>query len=65
MDTVEVPRKSLFRPDEVAQLADLSKRTIYRMVRRGDLVGERKDQGPIRIPRDEVIRLLREEENGA
>ena len=42
--------KRFYRPDEVADLLRLSRRTIYRMVGRGDLESIRFGTGSIRIP---------------
>lgn len=50
--------KRFFRPDEVAQLLDLSRRTIYRMLRDGRLAGVRWGSGPWRIPRETLVALL-------
>jgi excisionase family DNA binding protein len=51
--------KRVFRPDEVAQILSLSRRTVYRMIRDGRLPGI-KDSGPWRIPRETLERLLAE-----
>jgi excisionase family DNA binding protein len=53
-----VTNKRFFRPDEVAQILDLSRRTIYRMIRDGRLPGVRWGSGPWRIPRETLITLL-------
>lgn len=54
-----VPSKDLFRPDEVAVLVGLSKRTIYRKLAREEIAGQQKrDGGPLWVPRDSVINLL-------
>ncbi len=50
--------KRFFRPDEVAQILDLSRRTIYRMIRDGRLPGMRWGSGPWRIPRETLAALL-------
>jgi len=50
--------KRLFRPDEVAQILALSRRTVYRMIRDGRLPGIRGDSGPWRIPRETLERLV-------
>ncbi len=54
--------KRFFRPDEVAMLLDLSRRTIYRMIRDGRLNGVKWGSGPWRIPRESLIGLFPEED---
>ncbi|MBM4275150.1 MAG: helix-turn-helix domain-containing protein [Deltaproteobacteria bacterium] len=49
--------KRVFRPDEVAQILALSRRTVYRMIRDGRLPGV-KDSGPWRVPWKTLERLL-------
>jgi len=51
-------KKRLFRPDEVAQILCLSRRTIYRMIRDGRLPAVRLGAGPWRISRDTLLMLL-------
>ena len=53
-----VMKKRMFRPDEVAQILCLSRRTIYRMIRDGRLPAVRLGQGPWRIPREALLMLL-------
>lgn len=53
--------KRFFRPDEVAQILALSRRTIYRMIRDGRLLGVRWGSGPWRIPREALATFLDEE----
>ncbi len=50
--------KRFFRPDEVAALLDLSRRTIYRMIRDGRLGGVKWGSGPWRIPRESLAGLF-------
>ena len=50
--------KRFFRPDEVAALLALSRRTIYRMIRDGRLAGVKLGSGPWRIPRSSLESLL-------
>jgi len=50
--------KRFFRPDEVARLLDLSRRTIYRMIRDGRLHAVKWGSGPWRIPREALRALL-------
>lgn len=54
--------KRYFRPDEVAALLALSRRTIYRMMRDGRLPGIKLGAGPWRIPRETLVDLLQTEE---
>lgn len=51
-------KKRLFRPDEVAQILCLSRRTIYRMIRDGRLPAVRLGAGPWRISRETLLMLL-------
>jgi excisionase family DNA binding protein len=51
-------KKRLFRPDEVAQILCLSRRTIYRMIRDGRLPAVRLGAGPWRISRETLLTLL-------
>jgi excisionase family DNA binding protein len=51
-------KKRMFRPDEVAQILCLSRRTIYRMIRDGRLPAVRLGSGPWRIPRETLLMLL-------
>ena len=51
-------KKRLFRPDEVAQILCLSRRTIYRMIRDGRLAAVRLGAGPWRISRETLLTLL-------
>lgn len=53
--------KRFFRPDEVAEILALSRRTVYRMIRDGRLNGVRWGSGPWRIPRETLAALLAEE----
>jgi excisionase family DNA binding protein len=51
-------KKKLFRPDEVAQILCLSRRTIYRMICDGRLPAFRLGAGPWRITREILTQLL-------
>jgi excisionase family DNA binding protein len=50
--------KKFFRPDEVARLLALSRRTVYRMINDGRLPGIRLGSGPWRIPREALAAFL-------
>ncbi len=54
-------QKRFFRPDEVAAILALSRRTIYRMIRDGRLPGVKWGAGPWRIPRESLASLFLEE----
>ncbi len=58
------PHKRFYRPDEVAALLDLSRRTIYRMIRDGRIPGIKWGSGPWRIPQESLAGLLSEDESG-
>ena len=51
-------KKKLFRPDEIAQILCLSRRTIYRMIRDGRLPAVRLGAGPWRVSRETLLTLL-------
>ncbi len=52
------PTKRFWRPDEVAQVLALSRRTVYRMIRDGRLQGVKWGSGPWRIPHEALAGLL-------
>jgi len=49
--------KKYFRPDEVAALLNVNRRTIYRMILDGRLPGVNLDHRPRRIPRAAITAL--------
>jgi excisionase family DNA binding protein len=51
-------QKRFFRPDEVAELLLITKRTVYRMVHDGRLGGVDFSKRPWRIPRSTVLGLF-------
>lgn len=51
-------KKRFFRPDEVAEILCLSRRTVYRMIKDGRLAGTRFGSGPWRIARETLLALL-------
>jgi len=51
-------KKRFFRPDEVAEILCLSRRTVYRMIKDGRLPGVRLGSGPWRIPRENLLAFL-------
>ena len=53
--------KRFFRPDEVAAILALSRRTIYRMIRDGRLPGVKWGSGPWRIPRESLAGIFPED----
>ncbi|MFZ2088139.1 MAG: helix-turn-helix domain-containing protein [Desulfobaccales bacterium] len=53
-----IMKKKVFRPDEVAKLLCLSRRTVYRMIRDGRLPALRLGGGPWRISRETLLMLL-------
>jgi excisionase family DNA binding protein len=56
-----VQNKRFLRPDEVAELLLITKRTVYRMVQDGRLGGVDLTKRPWRIPREAVIKLFEPE----
>ena len=59
MDALQ--QKRFFRPDEVAAILALSRRTVYRMIRDGRLPGVKWGSGPWRIPRESLTDLFPED----
>lgn len=55
-------QKRFFRPDEVAAMLALSRRTVYRMIRDGRLPGTKWGSGPWRIPRESLAALFPEDQ---
>ena len=53
-----IGKKKFYRPDEVAELLSLSRRTVYRMMRDGRLAGVKWGDGPWRIPQESVKELF-------
>ncbi len=49
-----LPVKNFYRPDEVAAFLGLSRRTVYRMVQDGRILGVRLGHGPWRISRESL-----------
>ncbi len=47
-----LPVKKFYRPDEIAAFLGLSRRTVYRMLRDGRIVGVKIGNGPWRISRE-------------
>lgn len=61
-----LPAKEYFRPDEVAAIMSTSKRTIYRKIRAGELIGEqRKTPGPLWVPRASLIEFMTSQTGGS
>ncbi len=58
MESLLIANKRFFRPDEVAQLLALSRRTVYRMIKDGRLAAQRWGAGPWRIPRETLAAML-------
>lgn len=58
---MEIPEKANYRPDEVATILRVSCRTIYRMIREGNLEAVRYDEGPWRIPKEALEQVLKGE----
>jgi excisionase family DNA binding protein len=57
-----INQKRFFRPDEAATILDLSRRTVYRMMRDGRITGVKWGRGPWRISRESLSNLLQEEQ---
>ena len=55
-----IPPKKFYRPDEVAGLLSLSRRTVYRMMRDGRLPGVKWGAGPWRIPQESLAGIFPE-----
>ena len=53
-DTTGLPKKDLFRVDEVAKYFDVTERTIFSWIAQGHLKAE-KIVGTLRIPRGSIL----------
>lgn len=65
MDTmaeIELPKKALFRPDEVARLLDVHVATVYRRIEDGTLAAIRIGD-LYRIPRTSLETLLSQDKS--
>ena len=58
--TSAIPDKPYYRPDELAEAADLSIWTVYRMLK-DDKITHSHIGHSVRIPRDEFLRILKGE----
>ncbi len=61
MDPLFQPKR-FYRPDEVAAILALSRRTVYRMIHDGRLPGTKWGSGPWRIPRESLAALFPEDQ---
>jgi len=57
--SIKLPNKQLFRVDEVAEILQCSKRTVYYHIEYGRLDGLRIGQRSVRVTRDSILGLLR------
>jgi len=51
-------KKQFFRPDEVAEVLLITKRTVYRMIHDGRLGGVDFTKRPWRIPKEAIMDLF-------
>lgn len=58
---MDIPAKHYFTPDEVAKLLSVSRHRVYRMVKEKRLKAMHFGSRTIRIPAEEVDRLMRPE----
>ncbi|MFA6315664.1 MAG: helix-turn-helix domain-containing protein [Candidatus Paceibacterota bacterium] len=56
----DLPNKALLRPDEVAAYLSLSVKRIYGMIAEGKIVAKKIAGSTIRIPREEVEKLIQD-----
>lgn len=54
-----LPEKALFRPSEAAAYLSISVKTIYLWIETGKLEGFRVGDKLLRIPREEILRVMR------
>ena len=54
---IEIPNKNLFRTDEVAELLDITRQTVYNLINSGRLECIRPSQRTTRITREELVRI--------
>ena len=50
----KIPEKTFLRPDEVAEILEISRRSVYRLIKQGELMAMRVGDRPLRIPRKEL-----------
>jgi excisionase family DNA binding protein len=58
--TNDKSEKRFYRPDEVAKLLSISRRTVYRMTNDGRLQGVKWGNGPWRITAESISKLMGE-----
>ena len=58
--TEYLPDKPFFRPDEVAKYFSVSRATVYRWIDEGRLQSVRIGEKVVRVRRESVLRLVRE-----
>jgi excisionase family DNA binding protein len=51
---IELPDKQLFRPDEVADIFSISKRTVYTWLDNGTLTGVKIAGTTVRVDRESI-----------
>lgn len=61
VNQIQFLKRAFYRPDEVAALLHLSRRTVYRMIRDGRLPGVKLGKSPWRILRQSIVDLTGEE----
>lgn len=59
---IGIPRKPYFRPDEVAEIFGVTKKTVYQWRYIGKIDGVHIAGGPLRFERTEIIRICKESE---
>lgn len=57
VQTVEIPDKARFRPDEAAVILDMSVKTIYSWISTGKMEAVRIGGRSLRIPREEIVKM--------
>ena len=60
MDTAIIPDKKSFRANEVANIFDVSPRTVYRWIDEGKLNAKKIANTAIRISRNELTKIIRD-----
>jgi excisionase family DNA binding protein len=53
-----LPKKAMYRPDELADYLDKSRQTIYRWIEEGKLKAVKDPGGCFRITRETVIHIF-------
>ncbi len=60
----KISKKELLRPDEAAELLNVSRWTIYRWVKKGELEATKISSGSLRIFRHSIQKIIDDKRTG-